>query len=220
MSLVFNKDCMDVMRNLPDNYYDLAIADPPYGISANCTPYKKNVRHPRRNRLKDGSGKLKDRVLQRLDSDFDFNPPDDVFFTELFRVSKNQIIWGGNYFSLPPTRGVICWDKVQPWLNFSQWEFAWTSFDCPAKIFRYRNTGRKGDEKIHPTQKPVALYEWLLKTYAHEGESIFDPMMGSQSSRIAALKLGFDYTGCEIDKKFFNEGNERYKKFRDKYLIL
>ena len=135
--------------------------------------------------------------------------PSREFFDELRRVCENVIIWGGNYFDLPPTRCFICWDKVQPWENFSQVEYAWTSFESPAQLFRFDN--RTGD-KIHPTQKPVELYAYLLRKYAKEGDRIFDPMMGSQSSRIAAYKLGFDYVGCEIDKDFFDRGCKRFNE--------
>ena len=205
ISEVHNIDCLDYMRTLPDKHFSLAIADPPYGISAvSEEPWKQTVTNPRghklRNRLMQGAGKLKSRAIQRINSDFDFNPPTDEFFKELFRVSKNQIIWGGNYFYLPPSRCIVCWDKVQPWENFSQFELAWTSFDYPAAMFRHRNTGSTEQSHIHPTQKPVKLYAYLLGKFAKEGDTIFDPMMGSQSSRIAAYKLGFDYYGCELDK--------------------
>ena len=124
-------------------------------------------------------------------------------------MSKNQIIWGGNYFDLPPTRCFVCWDKVQPWENFSQVEFAWTSFDYPAKLFRFDN--RTGD-KIHPTQKPVELYAYLLKTFAKKGDRILDTHLGSGSSRIATYKLGFDFYGCEIDKDYLDSMEERFKR--------
>lgn len=216
-SEVFNTDCLDYMRSLPDKHFDLAIADPPYGISAvSVEPWKQSVCNPRgkrlRNRIRQGSGKLKNRAIQNMDSDFDFSPPTDEFFQELFRISKNQIIWGGNYFHLPPTRCIICWDKEQPWENFSQFELAWTSFDHPAAMFRYRNTGINEQSHIHPTQKPVELYAYLLRKFAKPGDRIFDPMMGSGSSRIAAHKLGFDFTGCEIDKEYFDKSCERFDR--------
>ena len=138
-------------------------------------------------------------------------PPPPEYFKELFRVSRNQIIWGGNYFDLPPTRGIVCWDKQQPWENFSQFELAWTSFDTPAAIFRFRNTGGKF-EKIHPTEKPVELYSWLLRKYAKEGDTILDTHLGSGSSRIAAYMLGFDFVGVEIDKAFFDAEERRFRK--------
>ena len=191
-----NVDCMDFMREQPDKAFALAIADPPYGIrdAGGQTG---------------GSGKLKGRVFNNGYIDRWDKAPDKAFFDELLRVADNVIIWGGNYFDLPPSRCFICWDKVQPWENFSQVEFAWTSFDSPAQLFRFDN--RTGD-KIHPTQKPVELYAYLLRKYAKEGDRIFDPMMGSQSSRIAAYKLGFDYVGCEIDEKYFADGCARFNE--------
>jgi site-specific DNA-methyltransferase (adenine-specific) len=138
--------------------------------------------------------------------------PDKAFFDELRRVAENVIIWGGNYFDLPPTRCFICWDKVQPWENFSQIELAWTSFDKPAKLYRQINGGANCERKIHPTQKPVELYAYCLQTFAKPGDRIFDPMMGSQSSRIAAYKMGFDYVGCELDKEYFDKGCERFAR--------
>ena len=195
-SEVFNTDCLEYMRTLPDKAFQLAIADPPYGIrdAGGQTG---------------GSGKLKGRVFNNGYIDRWDKAPDKVFFDELRRVSENVIIWGGNYFDLPPSRCFICWDKVQPWENFSQVEFAWTSFDSPAQLFKFDN--RTGD-KIHPTQKPVELYAFLLRKYAKSGGVIFDPMMGSQSSRIAAYKMGFDYVGCELDKEYFDKGCERFAK--------
>ena len=132
VSEVFNCDCMDYMRTIPDKYFDLAIVDPPYGINAPKMEMGggySNGAYSSRKRLNGGSGKLKNRILNKSDCTWDETPPDDEYFTELFRISKNQIIWGGNYFKLPPTRCVVVWDKMQPWENFSQVEIAWTSFD-------------------------------------------------------------------------------------------
>lgn len=193
-SEVFNTDCIGYMRTLTDRAFQLAIADPPYGMDASSSQ---------------GAGKLRSRVLNQGNIKRWDKAPDKVFFDELRRVSENVIIWGGNYFDLPPSRCFICWDKVQPWENFSQVEFAWTSFDSPAQLFKFDN--RTGD-KIHPTQKPVELYAFLLRKYAKSGGVIFDPMMGSQSSRIAAYKLGFDYVGCELDKEYFDKGCERFQR--------
>lgn len=164
---------MEYMATIPDKFFDLAVVDPPYGINApamNMGSSKGNVSTAtklRKGRLNGGAGKLKNRVLNTMSCDWDYNPPGEDYFRELFRVSKNQIIWGGNYFPLPPTRGIICWDKMQPWENFSQVELAWTSFDCPAKLVRISTTGGNNrEEKIHPTQKPVALYQWIFKKFA------------------------------------------------------
>ena len=152
-----------------------------------------------------------------MSCDWDFTPPSQEFFDELERVSENRIIWGGNYFHLPPSRCIVCWDKEQPWENFSQIELAWTSFDMPAKLYRQGSRGGSVPDmrttiKIHPTQKPVSLYAYLLRVFAKPGDRIFDPMMGSQSSRIAAYKMGFDYVGCELDKEYFDKGCERFQK--------
>ena len=204
ISEVYNVDCMEYMATLPDKAFDLAIIDPPYGINAaNMSTTKSG-----RNRLQQGTEKLKNRVLQTMKKDWDFYPPKESYFKELFRVSHNAIIWGGNYFNLPPTRCIICWDKKQPWPNFSQVEIAWTSFDSPSKIFRYDN---RTTDKIHPTQKPISLYAWILKNYAKEGDKILDTHLGSGSSRIAAYKLGFDFYATELDKEYFDAQEERFR---------
>ena len=202
-SEVHNIDCLEYMRTLPDNYFQLAIADPPYEIGTRQIDKRKSSYK--------GAGKLRGRILnQSADKFYHWDKaPDQAFFDELERVSVNRIIWGGNYFPLPPSRCFICWDKVQPWENFSQVEFAWTSFGGVAKLFRFDN--RTGD-KIHPTQKPIELYAYCLQQFAKDGDRIFDPMMGSQSSRIAAYKLGFDYVGCELDKEYFDKGCERFDR--------
>lgn len=192
MSEVFNIDCLEYMRSLDNKSFDLAIVDPPYGLPKSSTH---------------GRGKLKDRILN-ADSIHEWDiAPSNEYFDELFRVSKNQIIWGGNYFGLPPTRCVVCLDKMQPWENFSQIELAWTSFDKPAALYRFDNRTK---DKIHPTQKPVELYAWLLRKYAKEGDRILDTHLGSGSSRIAAYKMGYDFVGCEINKRYFNLQEQRF----------
>lgn len=196
-------DCMDLMREYPDGHFDLAIVDPPYGISAASMNMGEGFSDGKyRNRLHQGAVKLKDRALQRMKSDWDASPPNPEYFTELRRVSKSQIIWGGNYFPLPPTRCVVCWDKLQPWENFSQWEMAWTSFNGPAAIFRASNSGSY-NPKIHPTQKPVKLYSWLLSKFAKPGQRILDTHLGSGSSAIACSEFGAHLTACEIDQDYF-----------------
>ena len=182
---------MDYMRTLKDKEFDLAIVDPPYGMEQSSSK---------------GSGKLKNRKLNTSDITQWDKKPDKEYFEELFRVSKNQIIWGGNYFDLPPTRCIVCWDKVQPWENFSQIELAWTSFDSPAQLYRLDN--RTGG-KIHPTQKPVKLYEWLLIKYAEKGYKILDTHLGSASSAIAADILGFDFVGTELNEEYFRAAKQR-----------
>ena len=207
---LYQGDCMDLLRQTPDNYYELSICDPPYGINAPQMAATPCQRKNGSKRLNGGSGKLKNRTLNTSNIEWDNLIPDDEYFEELFRVSKNQIIWGGNYFGLPPTRCVICWDKVQPWENFSQIELAWTSFDFPAKLFRFDN--RTG-EKIHPTQKPIKLYKWLLENYAKEGDKILDTHGGSMSSCIAAIEYGYNFTGCEIDLDYFILASKRIEDY-------
>lgn len=218
-------DCMEGMHQFPDGFFDLAIVDPQYGINA---PNMKMGSNPNRKepgqypgtstavrikgRLNSGGGKLKDRILNQSSIGWDNEVPDDSYFKEIFRVSKNQIIWGGNYFNLPPCRGFIIWNKNQPWENFSQAEFAWTSFDSPAKVFTFSNRGGSNDEaKIHPTQKPVELYQYCLSRFAKEGDKILDTHLGSGSSRIAAYKMGFDFWGFEIDQNYFLDSQKRFE---------
>lgn len=147
-------DCMDLMRQFPDKHFDLAIVDPPYGMGDGAWS---------------GGGVLGSRKYIRdyREKQWDNAAPPPEYFAALRRVSRGQIVWGGNYFPLPPTRGVICWDKEQPMPSLSKWEMAWTSFDCTAEIFRMRS---QDSSRIHPTQKPVALYRWLLENYAKPGQ--------------------------------------------------
>lgn len=225
---LYNADCMEIMQQYPDGYFDLAVVDPPYGINATNMSMGTHKTRSRnggsgpgistvqrlKGRLNTGSGKLKDRILKYSKFDWDNSTPDEAYFNELFRVSKNQIIWGGNYFDLPPTRGIVCWDKMQPWENFSQWEMAWTSFDKPAAIFRYSNTGGANKEKkIHPTQKPIELYYWLYHKYAFEDCRILDTHGGSLRSAIAAHRFGVkEFVGIEINKAYFDESVKGVKR--------
>lgn len=168
-----------------------------------------------------GGGKLKDRILNKSSIGWDDAVPSAEYFVELFRVSKNQIIFGGNYFDLPPTRCVVCWDKCQPWENFSQWEMAWTSFDKPAALFSYSNAGgANAEKKIHPTQKPVKLYEWLLSKYAKPGQRILDTHLGSGSSAIAANNMGFEFIGCELDVEYFKSASHRIERATDQQRLF
>lgn len=216
ISEVFNMDCMEYMKNIPDKYFDIAIVDPPYGINAprmNMGAGFSAGKYHSNKRLNMGGEKLKNRVLNKSDCSWDETPPDEKYFQELFRVSKNQIIWGGNYFELPPTRCVVVWDKCQPWENFSQVEIAWTSFDKPAKLYKQMNGGFNCEKKIHPTQKPIELYKYLFSHFCNTGDNIFDSHLGSGSSRIAAYEYGFNFYGCEKNKKYFDDMEERFKKF-------
>lgn len=145
---------------------------------------------------------------------WDIAPPSE-YFEELFRVSKNQIIWGGNYFLLPGTRCFLIWKKLTISENFSMAmaEYAWTSFNQNAKVFEYAPQGTMNEKRIHPTQKPVAIYKWILKNYAKLGDKILDTHLGSGSSRIAAYEMGYDFVGCELDKDYFLLQEERFKKW-------
>jgi site-specific DNA-methyltransferase (adenine-specific) len=188
LNKLYNMDCMEGMKQFPDKYFELAIVDPPYGISITDSGRlgKYNVNGNR----------------------WDDNIPTDDYFNELFRISENQIIWGGNYFPLPPTRGFIIWDKKQPeGVSFASCEFAWSSFDRSAKTFYFSPMQDK--YRFHPTQKPVALYKWLLKNYAKQGDKILDTHVGSASSLIACYQMNFDYIGFEIDKEYFEKALKR-----------
>ena len=188
---IYNCDCMELLKQTPDNYYSLALVDPPYGIKMHGGTRQYNTYEKK---------------------DWDNSIPPKEYFDELFRVSKNQIIWGGNYFIdyLNNTQCFIIWDKKQP-ENFSlaMCEFAWCSIQSPAKIFRYSVLNEKN--KIHPTQKPVALYKWILDKYAKEGDKILDTHLGSGSIAIAAHDYGFDLTACELDKEYYDKAIERIK---------
>ena len=203
---VLNMDCMDYMRGLPDNYFQLAIADPPYGIGEDG--------------LKNHSRNNKAKATEYTPKEWDKRAMPQEFFDELRRVSVNQIVWGANHFisRLPYDSPCwIVWDKKNSG-DFADAELAWTSMPSAVRIFAYRWNGMlqenmaHKEERIHPTQKPIALYAWLISHYASDGDRIFDPMMGSQSSRIAAYKLGFDYVGCELDKEYFDKGCERFDR--------
>ena len=195
----YNMDCMEGMKEFPDKYFDLAIVDPPYGIQVN----KMNL----------GNGK---RVVFRGTTDWDDMTPAKAYFEELERVSKNQIIWGGNYFVdyLKPSMGWIFWDKGTGTNDFSDGELAYTSFNrALRKYFRswVGANAKEKDEKdrIHPTQKPVALYEWILNRYAKDGDVILDTHVGSASSLIACRNTNHKYVGFEIDPEYYRQAKER-----------
>lgn len=196
-SIVSNIDCMIGMKETPDKFYDLAVVDPPYGIS-----------------FEDGGQYFK-RKSRLKGKKWDLETPADNYFIELFRVSKNQIIWGGNYFDLPPTRCVLAWTKTVELQNrtFSEWEMAWTSFNEIAKYYNLRPFQRNGD-RIHPTQKPIALYSWIYHNYLPEGGKVLDTHLGSGSNRIAAHKAGnIDFVGYELDKDYYEAQEKRFKNY-------
>lgn len=191
-----HRDCLEAMREMDDDRFDLAIVDPPYGLD------RFNKYSTR------GAGWLKNRAFNMGKIDTWDKAPEPEYFEELMRVSKNQIIWGGNYFDLPPTRCVIAWDKKQPWEKFSGWEMAWTSFNKPAAIFHFDN---RYAGKIHPTQKPVELYEWLLHKFANEGDKILDTHFGSGSIGIACHNMKYDLTAFEVSDDFVSKAVDRIK---------
>ncbi len=195
---LLNVDCMLYMKTQPDNAFDLAIVDPQYGIDE---------------KLCSGSGFMKHSPsrLGYAEKRWDKQRPKKIYFDELQRVSKILIIWGGNYFAdlLPPTRGILAWIKPQmknhP--NFSHFELAWTNQDNPARCAYIYDPAKI---RIHPTQKPVKLYNWLLHNYAKPGQRILDTHLGSGSSAIAAYYFGVDFVGCEIDKDYYKAAKERF----------
>jgi site-specific DNA-methyltransferase (adenine-specific) len=203
---LYHGNCMEAMASMPDNSYDLAIVDPPYGRECNIST--------------GGGSHTKSSVKfhqQYSENTKVWNKaPDAEYFKELFRISRNQIIWGGNYFLLPPCRCFVAWDKVRFVENFSQVEFAWTSFDSPALIFKFCGNGgfilSAQDAKIHPTQKPVRLYEWLLNNYAKPGDKILDTHCGSGSILIACDIMGYDIDAYEIDLDYFTAAKERLER--------
>ena len=216
INIVHNSDCLPAMREMDDNQYDLAIVDPPYGLGGGLQDISPSFRkrdgrreyHKTKYSKLSGAGKLKNRILNSDNCEWDKKQPTKEYFDELFRISINQIICGGNYFDLPPSRGFVVWDKMQPFPNFSRCEYLWISFQVPSKLFVHDNR-TKG--KIHPTQKPIEIYKYLLKNYAKEGDTILDTHVGSGSSRIACWEMGFDFTGYEIDKDYWEAQEKRFK---------
>lgn len=198
---ITNEDNMQLMARYPDNYFELAIVDPPYGINlANMNMGIGNTKK---------ASKAKNRKWKP--KDWDNEIPKDEYFIELQRVSKNQIIWGGNYFNLGICNKFIIWDKEVPeGLSFSDCEYAWTSFSGANKIFRYSAYLNKS-EKFHPTQKPPQLYKWLLDKYAKQGDKILDTHLGSGSIAIACHDYAFELTACELDAEYYEKAIQRIK---------
>jgi site-specific DNA-methyltransferase (adenine-specific) len=199
---ITNEDNMELMARYEDNYFDLAIVDPPYGINAS--------------EMTMGSGKNKKYSKGKK---WDNKTPEQKYFNELIRVSKNQIIWGGNYFTdkLKPSRCYIFWDKgINGDCDFADGELAWCSFDKVLRIAPIRYKGFLGADKIriHPTQKPIRLYEWLLMNYANEGDKILDTHLGSGSIALACHNLGYDLTACELDKDYYEKAMKRIQEHK------
>ena len=204
----YNMDCMEGMKQLPDKYFELAIVDPPYGIARFG------------NRVELANRICKDAKINKWDK-----KPTKQYFDELFRVSQNQIIWGANNFNLPETEYFIVWDKMQTVDNFASAEYAWTNCKMPAKVFRYSIHKEMADRKsnggkIHPTQKPVALYDWLLNNYAKKGDKILDTHVGSASSLIACHQMGFKYVGFELDEDYFKSATARLEAVKAQVSIF
>jgi len=187
-----NADCMDYLPKCPSCYFDLAIVDPPYGLDIT------NI-----------WGAEKYGYKQWDKKDWDKQPPPKEYFDELFRVSKNQIIWGGNYFDLPPTKCLIIWDKGQRDFTLADAEIAWASFNKAIRIIDLPRALANREERIHPTQKPLELYRRLLIGYANKGDFILDTHVGSGNSIVACIEGGFNYCGFEIDEDYYEAASKR-----------
>ena len=198
LNKIIHADCMDIMKDIPDKFFDLAIVDPPYGIGISSNPFRQ--KHEK--------------------CDWDNAIPNKQYFDELMRVSKNQIIWGGNYFDLPPSQGFIIWDKKQPQdFSSAMCEMAWMSFQKPAKIFR-KHVVTAEPNKIHPTQKPVALYRWLLQKYAKPGDKIIDTHSGSGSLACACHLENFDFLAIEKDPHYHALSVKRLEELRSQGVLF
>lgn len=237
LNTLYNMDCLEGMRQFPDKYFELAIVDPPYGGAA--TPVSVGG-SPGTMALQGGAADWEAKPRSRFGGRFDkyeikadrtgggyaekygskiehwdVAPPPE-YFEELARVSRNQIIWGGNYFDLPPTRCFIVWRKltISETFTMAMCEYAWASFNANAKWVEMAPQGTKEDKRFHPTQKPIALYKWLLKHYAKEGDKILDTHVGSASSLIACHEYGYDFVGFEIDEDYYKAATERLEAHR------
>lgn len=211
---LYNRDCLEAMREMPDKCFDLAIVDPPYGINAD-----KGIQ---KNEGKFGFKKHRN-------TDWDSSIPSEEYFKELFRVSENQIIWGGNYFTefLPPRMCWLIWDKMQTNFSFSDFELAWTSYNTKCKKFDLiRGFDEKGkhystdNSRIHPTQKPTALYKWIINSYCKDDFKILDTHLGSGSIALACYDMGYDLTGFEIDKEYFDNAVKRLETHKQQLTVF
>jgi site-specific DNA-methyltransferase (adenine-specific) len=205
---ITNEDNMELMARYPDKYFDLAIVDPPYGIE----------------RFKKGFGDTRfktDKRTAKNGIEWD-NKPLQEYWNELFRVSKNQIVWGANNFVMPPSEYFCIWNKKQTVDNFATAEYAWVSMGLkkPAKMFDYSIHKHNHTDKIHPTEKPVALYKWILNNYANEGDKILDTHLGSGSIAIACHDLEYDLTACELDKEYYDAAIKRINNHKKQLKLL
>ena len=216
-SEVYLEDCVTALKRYKDNHFSLAIVDPPYGIEMAKTT---NIPNPKKG--------FRGNKLHN-EKEWDNEIPSEEYFLEVQRVSKNQIIWGGNYFTeyLKPTKAWIFWSKKETKTqgsNFSDGELAWTSFKKVTRLFEYGWIGidycNKSETKIHPTQKPVALYDWILEQYGSDANLILDTHLGSGSSRIAAYKGGFNFVGFEIDQEYYEKQEKRFNDFKSQLRLF
>lgn len=222
ISEVFNMDCMEGMKQYPDKYFELAIVDPPYGIG------ESNKKNKTRSSFT-GFGDNKKWVSARDygGGEWDYSKPNSEYWHQLFRISENQIIWGANHFGcFGGSPCWIVWDKDNGDCDQADCELAFTSFDTAVRKFTFRLQGllqqdmKNKEERIHPTQKPIALYKWLLKNYAKPGDKILDTHLGSGSSRIAAYDMGFDFIGYELDKDYFDASVKRFEQYKSQLKLF
>lgn len=196
-NVILHGDCMDIMKDIPDKFFELACVNPPYGI---------------------GGGLKGGRPFSMLGGEKWDKEPDEKYFNELKRISENQIIWGGNYFNLGRTRGFIVWHKENDGRDFSECEFAWSSFEKPSRIYKKRFIGKK--ESQHPTEKPIALYRWLLQNYAKTGDKIIDTHSGSGSLACACHLEGFNFLAIEKDEDYYKASVERLEILRSQGVLF
>jgi len=212
-SVVYNEDCVEALKRFSDNHFDLAIVDPPYGI---------DITKQFENANKAGTKSMFKQTKGIVKKDWDAKIPTAEYFDELKRVSKNQIIWGGNYFLdyLGNTKCMLIWDKMNGGNNMADAELAWTSFDKAVRMFRMHHFSSGYEAKIHLTQKPTKLYEWILSKFAEQGDLILDTHLGSGSSRIAAYKGGFNFVGFEIDQEYYEKQEKRFNDFKSQLRLF
>jgi site-specific DNA-methyltransferase (adenine-specific) len=213
LSEVYLEDCVTALKRYADNHFDLAIVDPPYGI---------DITKQFENANKSGTKSMFKQTKGIVKKDWDAEIPTAEYFDELKRVSKNQIIWGGNYFLdyLGNTKCMLIWDKMNGGNNMADAELAWTSFDKAVRMFRMHHFSSGYETKIHLTQKPTKLYDWILSKFAEQGDLILDTHLGSGSSRIAAYKGGFNFVGFEIDQEYYEKQEKRFNDFKSQLRLF
>jgi len=200
---LLNIDCLEYLKQCEDKQFDLAIVDPPYGLE--------------RFKAKDGGNSKKIKSFGDSDKNWNNVKPTKEYWDELFRVSQYQIVWGGNNFELPTSEYFIVWDKLQSMPSFARCEQAWTNCRVPAKIYAKRS---QDPDRIHPTQKPVNLYKWLLNKYTKENYKILDTHLGSGSIAIACYEEGFDLVGCELDKEYYTKAVKRFEQHKKQLTLF